>query len=170
MTVFARLLVPLLLAVFGVVYYLQAGAIRSQYSQGPIGPGDVPKMYVVALGVALVFVVVTDLRRPRVEGAPLDWGGLLAALAVVAASALYIALFRPLGYLLATAIYSLILLAIFARLKMRPLRMLAQTAGLVAAVYLLFGVLFDVRLPEGTLFEAQLAAPSTPATPAEGAR
>lgn len=170
MTVFARLIVPLLLAVFGVIYYLQAGAIRSLYSQGPTGPGDVPRMYVVGLAVALAFVVVTDLRRPRAEGAPLGWRGLFAALLVVAASALYIALFRPLGYLLATAIYSLVLLAIFSRLKMGLLRMFAQTAGLVAAVYLLFGVLFDVRLPEGTVFEPQLAAPGTPAAQTEGDR
>jgi putative tricarboxylic transport membrane protein len=160
MSVLLRLVLPLCLAAFGVVYFLQAGTIRSLYEQGPVGPGDVPRWYAVALGIALAFAAAGDLRRKRAEAAPFDWGGLLAAALVIAASAVYIALFRPLGYLVATAVYAVILLAVFSRLKMGVLATVLQTAALVAAVYLLFEVAFDVRLPEGTVFETLLAPPS----------
>jgi putative tricarboxylic transport membrane protein len=162
MSVLLRLALPLCLAAFGVVYFLQAGTIRSLYSQGPVGPGDVPKWYAVALGIALAAAVAGDLRRERAEAAPFDWGGLVAAALVIAASAVYVALFRPLGYLVATAVYALILLAIFSRLKMGVLATVLQTAALVAAVYLLFEVAFDVRLPEGAVFES-LLSPDGPA-------
>ncbi len=160
MSVLLRLVLPLCLAGFGVVYFLQAGTIRSLYSQGPVGPGDVPRWYAVALGITLAAAVVGDLRRKRTTTTPFDWGGLLAAALVIAASAVYVALFRPLGYLVATAVYAVILLAIFSRLNMGILSTALQTAALVAAVYLLFEVAFDVRLPEGTVLEGLLSPAS----------
>lgn len=162
MSVLLRLVLPLCLAAFGVVYFLQAGTIRSLYSQGPVGPGDVPKWYAVALGIALLAVLAGDLRRKRTEAASFDWAGLLAAALVIAASAVYVALFRPLGYLVATAVYAVILLAVFSRLRMGAFAILLQTAALMAAVYLLFEVAFDVRLPEGTVLES-LLSPASPA-------
>ena len=169
MSILLRLVVPLCLAAFGVVYFLQAGTIRSLYSQGPVGPEDVPKWYAVALGIALAAAVVGDLRRKRTEAAPIDWGGLLSAVLVIAASAVYVALFRPFGYLAATAVYAVILLAVFSRLKMGLLATILQTAALIAAVYLLFEVAFDVRLPKGTVFESALSPPSG-SNPTLGAR
>jgi putative tricarboxylic transport membrane protein len=159
MSVLLRLVLPLCLAAFGVVYFLQAGTIHSLYSQGPVGPGDVPKWYAVALGIAVAAAVAGDLRRKRTEAAPIDWGGLLAAALVIAASGVYVALFRPLGYLAATAVYAVILLAVFSRLKMGLFSTILQTAALVAAVYLLFEVAFNVRLPEGAVFESLLSPP-----------
>ncbi len=167
MSVLLRLFVPLCLAAFGVVYFLQAGAIRSLYSQGPVGPGDVPKWYAVALGIALAAAVAGDLRRKRTEPATVDRGGLLSAALVIAASAVYVALFRPFGYLLATAVYAVILLAVFSRLKMGVLATVLQTVALVAAVYILFEVAFDVRLPNGTVFES-LLSPTSPAPKESG--
>ena len=79
----------------------------------------------------------------------MDWGGLLAATLVIVASGVYVALFRPLGFPLSTGLFALVLLAIFARLRMKPLAALLQAAVLTGLVYLLFAVLFDVRLPQG---------------------
>ncbi len=166
MILVARLLVPVCLAIFGVVYFLEAGNIRTLYSQGPIGPDGVPKMFAVALGLALVGVVAIELRRPRAEAAPIDWGGFLAAVMVIVASAVYVALFRVAGYAIATALYSLVLLAIFSRAKIRPLAAVLQTAGLVALVYLFFVVLFDVRLPEGPSLDAFFGPTASPEAPA----
>ena len=166
MSVLLRLVLPLCLAAFGVVYFLQAGMIRSLYDQGPVGPGDVPRWYAVALGIALAAAVAGDLRRKRAEAAPFDLGGLVSAAMVIAASAVYVALFRPLGYLVATAVYAVILLAVFSRLKVGVLSTVLQTAALVAAVYLLFEAAFDVRLPEGTVFESLLSPASAPEDPA----
>lgn len=159
MSVLIRLVVPLCLAAFGVVYFLQAGTISSLYIQGPVGPQDIPKWYAVALGIALAAAVVSDLRRERAVAAPIDWGGRLSAVLVIAASAVYVALFRPFGYLAASAVYAIILLAVFSRLRMGLLATILQTAALVAAVYLLFEVAFDVRLPEGAVFESLFSPP-----------
>lgn len=171
MILVSRLIVPICLAIFGVVYFLEAGNIRTLYSQGPIGPDGVPKMFAIALGLALLGVVVIELRRPRAKAAPIDWGGFLAAVLVIVASAAYVALFRVAGYAIATALYALVLLAIFSRAKIRPLAAVLQTAGLVALVYLFFVVLFDVRLPQGPSLDTFFGqAPPPEATPAESAQ
>ncbi|WP_162409399.1 tripartite tricarboxylate transporter TctB family protein [Acuticoccus sediminis] len=157
----ARALVPLGLAVFAVIYFDQAGKIRSLYNIGPVGPSDYPKLLAVALGLALVAVVVTDAssrrRKDEVRTAPVDWGGLAAAGLVIVASALYVALFRTTGFLISTGLYALALLAIFSRLTLRPVRAIVQAAVLVGLVYFLFGVLFDVRLPESPSVDALLS-------------
>lgn len=161
MALLARLFVPVCLAAFGVIYYVNALKIRSLYDTGPVGASDFPKILVVLLGLGLVAAVISDLRKPRTEQAPIDWGGLLAAALVIVASAGFVALFRPIGYFAATGLYALVLLAIFSRFQIRPLPAILYTVALVGAVYLLFAVLFNVRLPETPYLESIIS--STPA-------
>lgn len=119
----------------------------------PMGPRLWPAVLAVTfllLGVAL-FVSGRGWRPGRAQGAPdpraLDnrlrfWG-------VVAITILYPALLTPLGYLVATALALLALLAIY-----NPGRWLTNGAvavGFSAASYLLFHRLLGVYMPSGLL-------------------
>ncbi|WP_157961706.1 tripartite tricarboxylate transporter TctB family protein [Acuticoccus kandeliae] len=157
MHLIARLIVPLVLIGFSVVYYIEAGAIRSIYDTGPIKSGDYPKFLAVALAVSVLVAVGLDLRRARVkdeDAAPLDWSGLVSAALVIATCAVYLVLFQLTGYFISTFLFSLTLLAIFSRLKMNIPRAVIEAAILTAVVYGLFAGLFNVRLPAFPSFGA----------------
>ena len=149
MNLLARLFVPIALIVFAVAFYIQAGEIRSLYDTGPIGAADFPKLLAVGLVVSVIVAVGLDFRKAGKEerAEPVDWGGVGAALLVVAVCAVYVALFRVAGYFIATTAFGLALLAIFSRLKLNWLVALVEAVVLMAVVYGLFAGLLDVRLP-----------------------
>lgn len=177
MALLLRLLVPFALAGAGAFYFVQAGAIRSLYSTGPIGPDAVPKLFVAALALALVFVIVAEVRAARGDGASMDAGGALAVVLVVAACAGYVAIFRLAGFFASTGVFAFALLAIFARGPFSIVMALLQAAAITILVYVLFAILFDVRLPTtpavGALFGNAAPAPApadVPASPADATR
>ncbi|MCF3935362.1 tripartite tricarboxylate transporter TctB family protein [Acuticoccus sp. M5D2P5] len=146
MHLIARLFVPLGLIGFSVIYFIEAGQIRSIYDTGPIRSGDYPKFLAVALAVAVVVAVALDFRKAH-KAERVEWGGVGLAFLVIATCAVYLLLFQFVGYFVSTILFTLALLAIFSRLEMSIPRTILEAVVLTAVVYGLFAVVFEVRLP-----------------------
>lgn len=154
MTIFVRVVVPVLLIAFAATYYMEAGTIEVRFADGPVGPPDFPKVLAVALVAAVAVVVVTEWRSggnaaPRVAMRDL---GVVAL--VLSAAAIYVAVFAAAGFAVSTLLLSAALLAIFSRGAMGAPAILLQALAITAAVYLLFAVVFDVRLPPPPFLDA----------------
>lgn len=93
-------------------------------------------------------VLVQELRSPAPDlpGESAD-GSLLRPALVVVATAVYILLFRPLGYSLSTLLFVAALFLTFGFETSRPLRFAIYAVGVTAVFYGLFALVFGVRLP-----------------------
>lgn len=147
MTFAARLLVPAALLVFAAFYLREAGNIRVLFDTGPVGPADFPKLLVGALVVAVGFVLIGEWRGRRTPMEPITSSDLGVVGLVLVIAAAYVALFPQIGFPISTFGLSLALLLTFARGAIDIGTALLYALAITAAVYGLFGVIFDVRLP-----------------------
>lgn len=153
MPVAARLLLPIALLALGAFYYVEAGTIRVLYASGPMGPQDFPRLLVMALAVGLVFVVIGDLRRAA-GGTDLTLADLGVVAGVVLICAACVLVFRIVGFVPATFALALALLVAFARGNVRWLRAGIEAGAITLAVYALFALVFEVRLPPTPFLDA----------------
>ncbi|WP_118138232.1 tripartite tricarboxylate transporter TctB family protein [Oceanicella sp. SM1341] len=147
----AGVLLPLFFLLLTVIYTAAAFDIRAQFSgDGEIGPRTIPLLAAVCMYAALLWVIVQELRKPPedpVADEEAGEGGLLRPLGVTVATAAYILLFAPLGYVISTLLFVAALFAIFQFETRRPLRFVLAAAGVTAVFYGLFAGIFGVRLP-----------------------
>jgi len=163
MVAIARLLVPVALLGLGTLYFHEAGTIRVLYDTGPIGPGDFPKALFVALVVAVAFVLVGEFRaRGRAEKVVIAPADLAVVGAVLAICAVYVVLFQRIGFLVSTFLLALALLVAFSRGRMGILLAALYAVLITGAVFGLFGLVFNVRLPPTPFLDAVLAWLSRP--------
>ncbi|WP_424929166.1 tripartite tricarboxylate transporter TctB family protein [Amaricoccus tamworthensis] len=141
-------LLPLFLLIVTSIYLAAAFDIRTQFAQpGEMSPRSMPILVALLMYVALAVVLFSELRNPTADGPVRE---LIRPLFVIIATAGYIALFRPLGYTLATLAFSSALFLIFRFQTGKPLHFAAAAIGVTAAFYGLFAGIFGVRLPSLT--------------------
>lgn len=155
-----NLILPIFLLIITTVYLATALQITPQFDEGLVGPSFVPVLASILMYVALGFVFRDILRAPAPtddaasdEVKEEDKPSLAAAIKIVLATAIYIAAFKTLGYPLSTFLYVYALL-FFVRLENTgQIRRIAYSAIITAVFYVLFAVIFQVRLPmlEGLL-------------------
>ncbi|MFV0358226.1 tripartite tricarboxylate transporter TctB family protein [Tropicimonas sp.] len=144
---------PVFLLIFTTIYLAEAFRIHPQVSGDSfVGPRFVPVLTAIGMYVTLLIVLVREFRDRRIRSAEAVAGqeggtDFLRPALIVLATAIYIALFRPLGYVISTAGYVAVLFLIFQYETGRPLRFALGVAGVVLVFYGLFGVVFGVRLP-----------------------
>lgn len=114
---------------------------------GVVGPAVLPTALGALVLAAAAWLAVESLRRrdrPALDA--LDRGPLLASLA---ATAIYLAAFVPIGFVVSSAAY----LVAEARIlgSRRPVRDAIAACAVVAALYLLFVRVLGVELPRGVL-------------------
>ena len=147
--------VILVCTVIVALVYLYATTLIPTLEIGdPLGPKAFPRLLGIALLIAAVLLLLEILKdrkagvKPPPEGELAQWRYAGVIIAVSVWTCLYYAVFEKLGYILATAVYLLALMAWFNRGK--------WVANVITAVlfaglsYWLFVVL-DVRLPRGIL-------------------
>lgn len=138
------------LALVAVVGLVQAARLDVGTPTRP-GPGFFPLVLAAALLLASTVLAARARRAPAdatpaPPGRPARPGALLAAVGGFAA---YVALFEPLGFLLATTGFLAFLFGAVARYRW-PLA-LGLAVGLAVAAHLLFDTWLQVRLPPGPL-------------------
>lgn len=145
----AGILFPLVLIVVTTIYLAAAFEIRSPFSApGEVSPRGIPILTAVLMYVALLVVLIQEIRAPGTTVSDGDEdGSLLRPALVVVATAAYILLFRPLGYSLSTLLFVGALFLTFGFETSRPLRFALYAVGVTAAFYCLFALVFGVRLP-----------------------
>ena len=109
--------------------------------------------------IALGFVFRDVLKAPFafdetiIEESQTEKPSLGPAIKIVVSTAIYIAVLKILGYPLSTFLYVYALLFFFKLEKTGQIRRIAYSAVITAVFYVLFAVIFQVRLPmlEGML-------------------
>ncbi|MDP1674892.1 MAG: tripartite tricarboxylate transporter TctB family protein [Burkholderiales bacterium] len=138
------------------VYFWGTAQIPSLELGDPLGPKAFPRMLGVGLLIAaamLLAEILNNRKKAVTDGddsggfkwEPHDW----VVLGVVAWTALYIVLFEPLGYMLATLIYLLVLTGYFNR--GRHLMNSLSCVLFVAISYFAFTKLLGVNLARGII-------------------
>lgn len=122
---------------------------------GEPGPGYLPALLAVcliALGLALagVWVFGPKARSGDVPILSLDLRSIGRGLLVWLALVVCAVLIEPLGFLVAGEVF--VLLIIVAIERMRSIPMIVSVLLLPPAMYVLFAVLLEVQLPEGSLW------------------
>ncbi|SES15687.1 Tripartite tricarboxylate transporter TctB family protein [Tranquillimonas rosea] len=139
------ILLPVFFLIVTTVYLAEAFTIRAQFSgAGEIGPRTIPILTAILMYVALLVVLIGELRNDAPDEAQ---GSLLQPALVVVATFVYIFVFRPLGYFPATALYVAALFFVFGFETRRPVWFVFYVAATTLAFYALFGLVFGVRLP-----------------------
>lgn len=141
------------IAVLAAVYFYATAQIPSLEIGDPLGPKAFPRL----LGIALVItggMLAMEMWRARgkVEektGEPVDPHVLMVLGAVVVWTALYFSVFELLGYVIATTIYLLVLMAYF-----HPGKWLSNILSSVlfcVISYVMFNHVLGVNLTRGIL-------------------
>ena len=141
----SAVLFPAFLLILTTIYLAEAVSIRSQFGGDTIvGPRFMPILMAIIMYVALIVVMVGEWRK---EAEVTASGSFLRPLMVVLATAIYIAVFRPLGYVPATLCFVIALFLIFDFERKRPVFFVLYVIAVTALFYGLFAGIFGVRLP-----------------------
>jgi len=153
--VIADRVILVFILVLAAVYFYATAQVPSLEIGDPLGPKAFPRLLGIALLVtgAMLFGEIVRGRRdkagPAEKAAPGEHGHLPMIAAVVAFTAVYLAVFEWLGYVLATAPYLLGLTAYFHRGKWVPNILISVLFSVLS--YLLFTKVLDVSLARGML-------------------
>ncbi len=138
--------------IIAVVYFYATTLIPSLEIGDPLGPKAFPRL----LGFALLFaagMLALELWKQRKTTAsqsrdesPFEWRVVRVIACVAVWTGLYYVAFQPLGYIVATALYLLALMAWFNRGKWV---VNALTAALFSILSYIMFVKLDVNLPRG---------------------
>lgn len=167
---FGELILPLVLFVATTIYLSDALRNGAIFRYGLPSAGFMPILLSIAMYLALLAVVIGQLRRrratddrpsqsqvpdglsdPETLSASPGQGTYVATIVVIAISFLYVLVFRHLGFLVSTFLFSLGLLAAFRFGWSKGVVGIVLNLGVASAicliVYLFFAVLFGIQLP-----------------------
>lgn len=141
----SAVLFPAFLLIVTTIYLAEALSIRSQFGGDTlVGPRFMPILMAFIMYAALIVVMVSEWRKEAETSAG---GSLLRPLMIVVVTAIYIAVFRLLGYVPATLGFVVALFLIFDFEKKRPVFLALYAIAVTALFYGLFAGVFGVRLP-----------------------
>ncbi len=141
----SRLIFPVVLFLLTTIYLISAFQIRPQVDEGLVGPAFIPVLASLFMYVALGFVARTILRDKEKEQEDESSFWLLGQM--VFATAIYIFLFKVLGYAIMTFIYVYTLFYIFDLKENSQIKRIMYSAVITGVFYVLYSVIFQVRLP-----------------------
>lgn len=139
----SRLLLPFFLLLLTTVYVASALQITPQFSEGLVGPRFLPLLAALCMYGALLRIIWSELTAEETSSKGTFW----QPVAIVLATAAYIAAFKLLGYSLATLLYVLALFHIFHFQQRHVLKRLLYAIAITVVFYGLFALVFGVRLP-----------------------
>ena len=141
-----RIVLPVVLLIVTTAYLLNALQVTTAYDDVGVGPSFFPVVLSVVMYCALAAVLFHALRTPRDAAAtPLR---LKDPVKIVLLTAVYIALFRPLGYFIATTLYVWSLFFVFEFGSRSQVWKVVSAILIAVAAWLLFDVAFGLRLPK----------------------
>lgn len=153
MTVNRQVIFALLVLALDAGYFIQALDLSFPFERGEPGPAFMPLILVVALAIGALGVLVEELRGTAVDDTAEGADFALRTIALIALTAGFVWAFEPLGYPIATAIYTFGVAWLFEQERVGALKALLTSAfiaaGITVAGWLFFVQLFELFLPEG---------------------
>jgi Tripartite tricarboxylate transporter TctB family len=153
--------IAVFLASFGGIVIALSGEIQSGVQTDPLGPRVFPSALGVGIVLCGLLLGIGALFRwqPQQSGLLLDGGGaeevekgpfsLARLLGAAAATAIYVAAFEPVGYLLATPLYVVAILLIHGGASWRTL--IVAPVVITTFLYLTFRFVLRIPVPGGIL-------------------
>ena len=144
------------LLVLSVGYFAEALTLPTPFARGEPGPAFLPLMLSLVLFVAAARILLAELRGAgdrSEEGAPAGAPSAKPVLLAVITGA-FVYAFEPLGYWVATLLYTFAVAVLFEFERDRPpakvlVLAAAVSAGITVIGWLFFVTLFDLFLPTG---------------------
>lgn len=138
------LLFLLFLLISNTVYVLSIPFLHAPYVT-PAGPRVFPIIISALLYVALFSLIANAIRKPVElhEVTRLNIPGLVV---LISSTILYIALFTPLGYIIATFLYAIVLLKAYEPGR-RIISIIMHAFLITAFVFIVFQYFFNAHLP-----------------------
>ncbi len=124
------------------VYLVGAFQVRPQVSEGIVGPRFLPITVALMVATAIVWHHFRAAKSGKART-----GSLGRPAIIVGLTALYILAFGRAGYAVSTFVYVLSLFAVLDFETGRPLRRAAYASAMTAVFWVLFAVVFGIRLP-----------------------
>ncbi|MDO9527239.1 MAG: tripartite tricarboxylate transporter TctB family protein [Gemmobacter sp.] len=150
-----QVIFALLILALDAGYLLQTLSMPLPFARGEPGPSFMPLILVVALAVGALGVLVEELRGTASDNG--EEGGTfgLRSIALIVVTGAFVWAFEPLGYWIATVIYTFFVAWLFEQERVGGLRAMLTSAliavGITAVGWLFFVQLFELFLPEGIL-------------------
>jgi putative tricarboxylic transport membrane protein len=153
--------IAVFLAAFGGAVIVLSGEIQSGVQTDPLGPRVFPSALGAGIALCGLLLGIGALFRwqPQQSGLLLDGGGAdevekgpfspARLLGAAAATAIYVAAFQPVGYLLATPLYVAAILLTHGRTPWRTL--IIAPAVITTVLYLTFRFALRIPVPDGVL-------------------
>lgn len=147
----------LFLLVLNTGYFLQALALPRPFQFGEPGPAFLPLILSGILFVAGGRILYMELRgiESGDKEAPTESVSVAKPIVLVLVTAGFVHGFEPLGYWIATLLYTFLVALMFEYERTTPLRAIVVAAivsfGTTLAGWLFFVTLFDLFLPSGEL-------------------
>lgn len=141
---------PLCLFLVTTIYLAATFSISTAFDPGFVNSAFTPRVVAALMYVALL-IVLRDAFRKRQEHAgegSAEGAAWAAPLWVVGLTCIYIAAFKPVGYVLSTLPYVFALFYVFRFEEKGLLKRLLYAVAITAIFYILFAELFGVRLPK----------------------
>jgi putative tricarboxylic transport membrane protein len=142
--------VALIIVLFGLAYLWGALQIREATTYSAVGPRFFPNALGIGMvlsGIWLFFMPGAPPAADSPETVALDW---VSVALMAGAVVVYVFLFKPLGYIIATAMMSVAGAQILGG-RHHLLRDALIGAGLAVTVAFVFGRLLNISLPPGIL-------------------
>ena len=118
--------------------------IRAPFQYDPLGPESWPQI----IGIVAILCAVAILIRPDIARLSVSWGTLGRLAAAVVFLAIYAGLYRPLGFVISTFLFSA---ALSMMLGARPLPALLFGAATGILGFFIGTILLELNLPAGPL-------------------
>lgn len=142
----AEFMLPISFLVLTTIYLAETFRLRSQMSESFwAGPKAMPVLASILMYALLLVVLVRQFRTA--SSAP-PAGSAIRPVLVTVVTAIYILAFEPLGYGLSTLLFVSALFVIFDFKRRQPVSFAIHAIAVTAIFYVLYAVLFGVRLPE----------------------
>jgi putative tricarboxylic transport membrane protein len=153
--------IAVFLAVFGGAVIALSGEIQSGVQTDPLGPRVFPSALGAGIALCGLLLGIAALFRsePQQSGLLLDGGGTeevekgpfspMRLLGVVAVTAIYVAAFEPVGYLIATPMYVMAILLIHGGTSWRTL--IVVPVVITTVLYVIFRFALRIPMPGGVL-------------------
>ncbi len=142
-------ILPATLILVTLIYLIEAIRNVRPLEEGTAGPSFFPIVISVVMLAALLPLLWSGWRRTdtseAAESEPISFA---APVKVVILTAGYIALFKPIGYFISTALYVLALLYVFRFKGRSPLINVFWAVVIAGLCFVLFSEIFQIRLPK----------------------
>lgn len=142
----------LFLFCIGLLFFFGSRQLEVAFSYDPLGP----KAFPMALGVLLCVLSVVLMIRPERYNFP-NFSVKINTFFIVALLVFYSLSFSFLGFLVSTGVLVFFVSRIFQGTNFQAL---GSSVGISVGTYILFGVILDVELPMGVIFDKILGVAS----------